>query len=353
MTDPATPDEQRDRGRLVYRWDLDKTYLRTEFDTIKDLLRTAFEPPSRKRTVPGAGMLLREVRAQNPAGIYILSGSPEQMRRALEAKLRLDGVQWDAFTLKPSLRNLLKGKFRFLRDQVSYKLAALMEARTQVDPDTHEILFGDDAEADAFIYSLYADIGAGRVDTETLMEVLTQARVYEEDIPPLVRMAERVPRRDAVERIFIHLDRMSPPSGFQDFGRRVCPFYNYFQPALVLLEDDALDASQVLRVGAEIVIDHAFSPDALMASFLELNKRGYVGPRAADLLLEQMENVERATFANAAGALRAFGSSLGRRRSELGPKLPVEPVSLDYVALFARDRARAHAAKRRAKWRPG
>jgi hypothetical protein len=24
-------------------WDLDKTYLRTEFDTVKDLLRTAFE----------------------------------------------------------------------------------------------------------------------------------------------------------------------------------------------------------------------------------------------------------------------------------------------------------------------
>ena len=29
--------------RHVYRWDLDKTYLKTEFDTFKDLLRSAFE----------------------------------------------------------------------------------------------------------------------------------------------------------------------------------------------------------------------------------------------------------------------------------------------------------------------
>ena len=26
-------------GRTIYRWDLDKTYLRTEFDTVRDLLR--------------------------------------------------------------------------------------------------------------------------------------------------------------------------------------------------------------------------------------------------------------------------------------------------------------------------
>src|SRR5690606_37930766 len=50
-------------SKLVYRWDLDKTYLRTEFDTVRDLLRTAVESPARKRTVPGASALLRELRA--------------------------------------------------------------------------------------------------------------------------------------------------------------------------------------------------------------------------------------------------------------------------------------------------
>ena len=53
---------------MVYRWDLDKTYLRTEFDSIRDLLRTAVEPATRKRTVPGASVLLRELRATARAG---------------------------------------------------------------------------------------------------------------------------------------------------------------------------------------------------------------------------------------------------------------------------------------------
>ena len=87
------------RSAIVYRWDLDKTYLRTEFDTLRDLVRTAFEPASRKRAYPGAGTLLREIRATEPAAIFILSGSPEQMRSVLEAKLRLDGIRWDGFTL--------------------------------------------------------------------------------------------------------------------------------------------------------------------------------------------------------------------------------------------------------------
>src|SRR4051794_5190656 len=38
----------------IFRWDLDKTYLRTEFDTWVDLMRTAIERPASKRTVPGA-----------------------------------------------------------------------------------------------------------------------------------------------------------------------------------------------------------------------------------------------------------------------------------------------------------
>ncbi|HJL49604.1 MAG TPA: DUF2183 domain-containing protein [Polyangiaceae bacterium LLY-WYZ-15_(1-7)] len=269
-------------SRTIYRWDLDKTYLRTEFDTVRQLLRTAVEKPAQKRTVPGASVLLREIRATGPAGIFILSGSPEQMRRVLEAKLRLDGIRWDAFTLKPSLRKLLRGKVRFLKDQISYKLAALLSARTGAEPDTREVLFGDDAEADAFIYSLYADLGAGRVGTETLMKVLERARVYRDEIPQLVRMASRIPRRDHVRRIFIHLDRMSAPEVFAEFGYRVCPFFNYFQPATVLYQDGGVEVQAVLRVAADLVLRHGFGGEALAASFFDLADRRYVGRDTAE-----------------------------------------------------------------------
>src|SRR5688572_19482405 len=142
---------QLDRERLVYRWDLDKTYLRTEFDSVRDLVRLAFESAAQKRTVPGAAALLRELRATEPLGIYIVSGSPEQLRRVLEAKLRLDGIKWDSFTLKPQLKNLLKGRFRLIKDQVGYKLGALLDSRASLPAEIDEFLFGDDAEADAFI----------------------------------------------------------------------------------------------------------------------------------------------------------------------------------------------------------
>ena len=344
------PDLSERRDQLVYRWDLDKTYLRTEFDTLRDLVRTAFEPATRKRTYPGASTLLREIRATDPAAIFILSGSPEQMRSVLEAKLRLDGIRWDGFTLKPSLRNLVRGKFRFLRDQVSYKLTALLRSRTNVPPDTDEILFGDDAEGDAFIYSLYADISAGVVGQELLMRVAEAAQVYPEDIPPLVRIAARVPRRNTVRRIFIHLERVSSTTGFSDFGRRVCPFYNYFQPALVLLEDGALDAPAVLRVGADLVVAHTFNPEVLVASFDDLRRRGYLSKRVVDRVAETSGTIEPSTFGQASGPLRSLVRAIVAARVELPDEVDVDPVREDYLTLFAKDRARAKAAKRRALW---
>jgi hypothetical protein len=337
-----------DRSKLVYRWDLDKTYLRTEFDTVRDLVRTAFEPAMRKQTVPGAAALLREVRATEPAGIFILSGSPEQMRKVLEAKLRLDGVHWDSFTLKPSLRNLLRGRFRFLKDQVGYKLASLLASRIQVEPETDEVLFGDDAEADAFIYSLYADICEDRVDNGTLMAVLRLAGVYEQELPSLVRMMGRVPHRGQVRRIFIHLDRVSPPEVFADYGRRVCPFYNYFQPALALLETGAIDADATLRVGAEIVVQHGFAPDALTASFVDLVRRGYVGRAAGERILAVAAGIHPRAYAAAAPVLRAFVKELEPRLSTLGAPPPIERLEVDYLRLFERDRDRWRAAKARA-----
>src|SRR5689334_5087683 len=114
--------------RLIARWDLDKTYLRTDFDTVRDLVRTAVERPDQKRTVPGAAPLLREL-GRAGIEIHILSGSPEQLRSRIEQKLHLDGARWASLTLKPNLQNLLRLRFRALRGQLAYKLTALLERR--------------------------------------------------------------------------------------------------------------------------------------------------------------------------------------------------------------------------------
>ncbi len=336
-----------DRSRVVYRWDLDKTYLRTEFDTFKDLLKTAFESASQKRTVPGAAALLRELTATEPLGIYIISGSPEQLRRVLEAKLRLDGVRWDGFSLKPQLSNILRGKFRFIKDQVGYKLSVLLESRASLAAEVDEYMFGDDAEADAFIYSIYADLVAGRVSQDVLTRVLENAGVYEDDLPRIMRLAHEAPRFDSGRRIFIHLDRVSSPDGFAAFGRRVVPFYNYLQPALVLLEQGAVEAPSVLRVAAELVLGHGFTGDALAASYVDLANRGHLGGGAVDALTEAFDAIDETHFARTYPTLAAFLTQLEPAARDMPEQAAPIEDEIDYVELFARDKLRARLAKER------
>src|SRR5215470_10383922 len=163
----ALPDRIDPRPpRRIYRWDLDKTYLQTEFETFRQLVRTAMQKASEKQAVPGAAALIRELRAQGDTRLCIISGSPTQMRSVLEEKLKLDGVVWDELVLKDNVRNLLRGRFRALRGQLGYKLPALLESRVSAPVEAEEVLFGDDAEADAFIYSFYADLIARRVNEE-------------------------------------------------------------------------------------------------------------------------------------------------------------------------------------------
>jgi hypothetical protein len=344
-------------SRTVYRWDLDKTYLRTEFDTARDLVRTAFETPQVKQTVPGAKALFHELAKTGPRGIHILSGSPEQMRRVLEAKLRQDGVAWSEFVLKPSLDYLVRGKFRFLKDQLGYKLGVLLASRAVLGAEPEEILFGDDAEADAFIYSLYADLCRGEVSREVLDELLVAARVYDEDRAVILARAERIERRDCVRRVFIHLDRVSAPDAFDAFGGRVCPIYNYFQTALVLLEEGALTPAATLRVGAEVVAGNGFSPDALFASYRDVAARGLLSPLAASALLAEAAGTHAAgpdaAPSASMGVVCAFAAAANREPVAFRPPPARLPPAVDYPAVFAVDRARARAGKARALWRRG
>ena len=198
------------------------------------------------------------------------------------------------------------------------------------------------------IDSLYADLGAGRVGTETLMKVLERAQVYRDEVPNIVRLAARIPRRDHVHRIFIHLERMSAPEVFAEFGLRVCPFFNYFQPAVVLLQDGGIDVNAVLRVAADLVLGHGFGGEALAASVLDLARRRYVGRDVANQLARAAIDVDGPTYAGAAPALRQLAERLQRRLPELGEAGEIETLAIDYVDLFSRDKARARAARARA-----
>ena len=326
----------------IYRWDLDKTYLDTDFDSLGGLLRTALQRPADKENIPGSSELLRELRlaAAGNALIYFISGSPRQMRGVLTEKLKLDGIHFDGFILKDNLNNLLRLRFRAIKEQVGYKLPALLGARVGAPEGSRETLFGDDAERDALVYSLYADLLARRVDIGTLRRVLDLAGVYPDCRDLIEDTLSQIPRQDPVQRIIIHLDRKSPPMHFDVYGPRVVPVYNYFQAALTLFQDERLGAAAVGRIGTALVERYQYTLPMLLRSFQDALRRQIVDRGAAQRLGEQA-----ATAGVRGEVIDLFAREAATLPShETPPRLQHVP---DYPALLAREQQRHQIEKAR------
>lgn len=275
--------------RLVTRWDLDKTYLRSDFDRLGDLARSLLERPDQKRAVPGAASLLRLLGGEG-VRVHVLSGSPRQMRGAILQRFAMDGVRVDQLTLKPNASNLLRLRLRALKDQLGYKLPALLEARVQeldqLGPSLPEVLVGDDSEGDAFVYSLYADLCSGAVEAPLLEQILATGHTYRDVAERTLALAARLLARAPLGpvHILVHLERQSPPSRFAAFGARLVPFHNYVQASLLLCEWGYLDAHAVLTLCHEMLVLHRFDLDAIARSYVDLSRRGHVAGTALSVL---------------------------------------------------------------------
>lgn len=336
--------------RHTFRWDLDKTYLRTEFDSLADLAKSAFENAADKQAYPGATALLRALK-QDGHRICIVSGSPTQMRQVLAAKLALDGVAYDEFVLKNNLKNILRGRFRSLRAQIPYKLPAMLRSRIGA-PAERETLFGDDAEADAIIYCLYADLLAGRVSLGDLERVLIAARTYDDDAARILDLAKAAPATEGVGRMFIHLDRKSPPVGFRRFGRRLVPVFNYFQAALVLYQDHVLSARQVIFVALEMLDSGQYELGHLATSIQDIIRRGRVSRESALQLTAEAHEASKSGALSGRTDLPPFekiAESFRARVRELGTSEMTDwdtfDEPLDYVRLV--DEEHEHRRSRR------
>lgn len=333
----------------TFRWDLDKTYLRTEFDSLRDLAKSAIETAADKQAFPGATSLLRALK-QDGNRICIVSGSPTQMRQVLAAKLALDGIEYDEFVLKNNLKNILKGRFRALRAQIPYKLPAMLRSRIGAAAES-ETLFGDDAEADAIIYCLYADVIAGKVSLQDLERVLVASRAYDDDANRILELARDVPKGDVVRRLFIHLDRRSPSLGFRRFGPRLVPVFNYFQAALVLYEDKVLSARQVIFVALEMLDSKQYELGHLATSVQDLIRRGRLTREVALQLTSEATDAAKSGALSGRSDLPPFekiAEEFRERVRELGGTQPVPWESaepLDYVRLV--DEEHEHRRARR------
>lgn len=324
-------ESQPEKFDWIARFDLDKTYLRSDFETLSDLVGNILERPDQKRPVPGASILLHEIRASH-ARLHVLSGSPEQMRSSITSRLRIDGVNLDELTLKPNLQNLLTFRFRALKDQLGYKLGALFKTSLTETRQgfcaRRELLVGDDSEADAFVYCLYADVRQGRIDLEMLARVLEEGELYDRDRKQTLELAREAYATASDEHflILIHLDRQTPPSKFAPFGPRVVPFFNYAQAALVLLDQGLLDADAAHRIGATLIAEHRFDLEGLARSYWDLRRRETVSPNLLGRLQPGAEN--------APAHVSGWSKAIVEDPLEAQPTpIPVGRTPLDYLAL--------------------
>ncbi len=350
--------------RHVFRWDLDKTYLKTEFETVRDIVRMARLTAEQRENIPGSAALLRAIKAATPEPeaheVYFISGSPDLIRAVIEKKFSLDGFQPDGFALKPTLSDVLRGRFRAVRSQVAYKLGHLLQGRAEVPIGTPETLFGDDAENDAFIYSLFADVVAGEVAHETVLEVVGAAGGYPDQVEDIREALEALVHEPAVDRIIIHLDQATPVERFAPFFPRVVPISNHLQTAVALVLDATLPAEVVRVVAQELIDRYGFEVDRLAEFADDLLERRSAYPHAIDFgaLAQALRTLDPArpppgeSAAVADGSVEATAEVLSRiadsaeRRAE-EPRPSPPRARLDYPELWKQEVARAEERRQR------
>ncbi len=236
-------------------WDIDKTYLDTRFSSWRGLLAIPFEFAVDKRTIPGAPAVLRALR-RGPGDesaivpLYFVSGSPPQLRRVVERRMSLDGVDFDGITFKDQLGLLLQRRLGEIRAQIAYKLMALLSYRVELPTQTSWLCFGDDVEDDATTFVLFGEVCAG-LRGAALAQRLRGLGLPEHNREAIVQVAAKLTsRRDPVLRIFIHLERGKAPSTFAD--PRVVPTRSYIQTALVLQQMQRLAPQAVATVARDL-----------------------------------------------------------------------------------------------------
>ena len=331
---------------VICRWDLDKTYLRSEFDSLRQLLRTAFERAEDKVEVPGVAALIKAIkraaeRHGREALVYFISASPPQIGKAIREKLALDGIPYDGIVFKDQLAQLKRGKLRNLREHVGFKLVELLRGRLDAPADARELLFGDDWESDSLIYSLYADVLAGRLAVDRLVPILRRIGVDARLVDQVVALAARVAGPDAVDRIFINLERRTPPATFRLFGPRVVPTFNYFQTAVVLGADGHLDVEDVAAVGRTLVERSGYTARGLENSLGDLVRRAAVSLNIAERMGAELRaagvlSAEARARSRWRRMRDAFRRLRRRRKARRTPAGPPTRAAVDYAAILDR-----------------
>jgi len=279
---------------LVYVWDIDKTYLDTKFDTFRGLVRTAFEKAFQKINVPGAATLIRALRQtsadRHRLPVYFISASPPQMEPKIYQKMQIDELDPCGIFFKDNLKNFRPRKFKRLKQQVGFKVQALLELRALLKRQVNMILFGDDSESDAVIYSLFSDICKRRLREAEIHSILEALHVLPEQRARILYLQSLISEHDPVNKIYINLVADTDPDYYAKFGRRVLATFTTFQAALDLYQDNRITGDSLLMVGRDMISNYGFTPEELAKSFEDLHKRGFLKTDTQNSILPRLKD---------------------------------------------------------------
>lgn len=261
---------------LIVVSDVDKTYLDTQINSLGGLLRAAFERPERKHNVPGFSLLLRALRrgagddpSKNP--LFFVSASPPQMGPTLRAKMDLDGIEHEGLILKDQLKHVRSGEFKKLREQLGYKLGALLSLWYYLPKTSKLVFFGDDSESDARVFTLFALIASGQLNGKELYLFLLDLGVFRQEAIQVAWLSRQFEKQAAKPLLgaFINLDVNLMPTTYGSYAPFFFPTENSLQAAAVAYENKMIRMRAVVSVGREFLLRHDWSPEQIAKALIE------------------------------------------------------------------------------------
>ncbi len=260
----------------------------------KRYLADSFEKSFQKKNIPGTSTLvfsLKENWRKNPdvSGtefpIFFITASPPQMEEQIREKMKIDKILPRGIFFKDNLKNIYPNRWRYFNRQVGYKLQALMQLRACFKEEITQVLWGDDSEMDATIYSLYSDICSHRWKDEELLHLLGHFNINKRQSEMIFDLQDQCLNHDPVEKVYINLALDTDPEYYLKFGRRVLPIYNSFQTSLDLFQDGRLKEAHVLKVARDLMVNYGFTTDQLQNSVDDLVRRRVLAGETLERIL--------------------------------------------------------------------
>ncbi|MFH2009803.1 MAG: phosphatase domain-containing protein [bacterium] len=271
----------------VYVWDVDKTYLDTDFKSLWGLLRIPLEMAIDKTSIPGTAAALQECRrgpGDHPqhTPIFFVSASPPQLAGVIRRKMLLDGLQPDGFLFKDQLRLALQGRFRQLKFQVEYKLSAHWSLIAELPPRARLIVVGDDWESDGQVFALLDAAQRGELTGSALRGALLDAGVGRRFAEPMTELAARAAGRAQVQLACVILTRGREPEYFDPFSPPVRAAREALQAAAIFAEAGLISPDGVARVAWRLQADWGWNTERVHFSLDDLAVRGLVSSALLD-----------------------------------------------------------------------